>query len=222
MTSRLFDPAALTLVAITDDLRDGVEGLAARSAAAARGGATMIQVRLKDAGARTMAEAARAIAAAVRAVAPHVPVVVNDRVDVALASGADGVHLGFDDLPVGAARRLAPPGFFVGASVGEPAEVPSAREADYVGIGPVYPTATKADAGSAIGPHGYAQLAALVPLPGVGVGGITAENAAAVVKAGAHGVAVVRAIFGAPDVEAAARDVRRAIAEARAAIGAAP
>lgn len=208
MTSASFDPATLQLLAITDDLRDGIAGLAARAAAAARGGATMVQVRLKDAGARTMTEATRAIIAAVRAVPATVPIVVNDRVDVALAAGADGVHLGFDDLPVGAARRLAPPGFIIGASVGEPAEVPSAREADYVGIGPVYPTATKADAGSAIGPAGFAHLAAMVAVPAVGVGGITAATAAPVLAAGARGVAVVRAIFGAADVEAAARAMR--------------
>lgn len=215
MTSRPFDPAWLTLLAITDDLRDGIDGLAARAAAAARGGATMIQVRLKDAGARTMTEAARAIVRAVATAAPDVPVLVNDRVDVALAAGAAGVHLGFDDLPVGAARRLAPPDFIIGASVGEPAEVPSAREADYVGIGPVYPTATKADAGSAIGPAGFAHLAALVPLPAVGVGGISADTAGAVLQAGAHGIAVVRAVFGAADVEAAARQLRATVEAAR-------
>jgi thiamine-phosphate pyrophosphorylase len=212
MTSTMtFDPAWLTLVAITDDLRDGTTGLAARAAAAVRGGATMVQVRLKDADARTMTEAARAVISAVAALHPLVPVVVNDRVDVALAAGAAGVHLGFDDLPVGAARRLGPPGFIVGASVGELAEVPSSREADYVGIGPVYPTATKADAGSAIGPAGFATLAAQVPLPAVGVGGISAENAAAVVAAGARGIAVVRAVFGARDVEAAARALRSVV-----------
>lgn len=216
MTPVPFDPAVLTLLAITDDLRDGVTGLAARAAAAARGGATMIQVRLKDAGARTMTEAARAVIAAVAAATPRVPVLVNDRVDVALASGAAGVHLGFDDLPVAAARRLAPPGFIVGSSVGEVAEIPGAREADYVGIGPVYRTATKADAGSAIGPAGFSELAARVPLPAVGVGGITAENAAPVLAAGARGVAVVRAVFGAADVEAAARALRARIEAARA------
>lgn len=206
-----FDPSWLTLVAITDDLRDGVDGLARRAAAAVRGGATMIQVRLKDADARTMAEAARAVVRAVGEVSPHVPVLVNDRVDVALAAGAAGVHVGFDDLPVAAARRLAPAGFIVGASVGEVAEVPSAREADYVGIGPVYPTATKADAGSAIGPTGFSALAAMLPLPAVGVGGVTGDNAPAVIGAGARGVAVVRAVFGAPDVEAATRRIRNTV-----------
>lgn len=214
-----FAPEHLTLIAITDDLRDGTAGLAARAAAAVRGGATMVQLRLKDADARTMTEAARAVLAAVRAVDARVPVVVNDRLDVALAAGADGVHLGFDDVPVGAARQLAPDGFLIGASVGEDAELPSARGADYVGIGPVYPTATKADAGAAIGVAVAARLADRVraqwPIPAVGVGGITAANAAAVVAAGLAGVAVVRAIFAAADPEAAAREIRTAVDAAR-------
>ena len=202
----MFDPARLTLLAITDDLRDGRDGLVARVRAATRGGATMVQLRLKHADARTQVEVARALVAAL-----PVPVLVNDRADVALASGAAGVHLGADDLPVAAVRRIAPPGFVIGASVGCDAEVALARGADYVGIGPVYTTLSKADAGAAIGVAEFARLARLCALPAVAIGGISADNAAAAIEGGAAGVAVIRAVLGAADPEAAAQAIRSAI-----------
>lgn len=211
----MWNPATLTLLAITDALRgkDGTgpearDDLVARAAAAVRGGATMIQLRLKDADARTQVEVARALIAALP---PTVPVIVNDRADVALAAGAAGVHLGADDLPVAAVRRIAPPGFIIGASVGNDAEVAGSRGADYVGIGPVYGTASKADAGDAIGTAELARLAARCALPAVAIGGIDATNAAAVMATGVCGVAVIRAVFSAPDPEAAARALRSAI-----------
>lgn len=202
----MFDPTVLKLVAITDDLRDGQDGLVARARAAARGGATLIQVRLKDADARTQVEVARAL---VRTLT--VPVVVNDRVDVALAAGAAGVHVGADDLPVDAVRRITPPGFIVGTSVGCDAEVAGARGADYVGIGPVYATASKPDAGDAIGVDEFARLALACGLPAVAIGGITPEHVPALIAAGASGVAVIRAVFGAVDPERSARALRDAI-----------
>jgi len=104
----MFDPESLTLIAITDHLRDGRDGLVARAAAAVRGGATMIQVRLKDVDARMQVEVARALRAALPGT---VPLIINDRVDVALAAGATGVHVGADDLPVAAVRRITPAGF---------------------------------------------------------------------------------------------------------------
>src|SRR3712207_4084395 len=143
--SGVFDPDALRLIAITDDLRDGVAGLIARAAAAARGGATMVQLRLKDVDARTLVEVGRALLTGL-----PIPVVVNDRVDVALACGAAGAHVGASDLPVAAARRIVPGGFVLGASISGDADVANAREADYVGIGPVFPTTSKRDAGGAI------------------------------------------------------------------------
>ena len=149
------DERALRLVAITDDLRDGADGLRARAERAVNGGATMIQLRLKDADARTLVEVAKAL---VRAL-PRVPVIVNDRLDVALVAGAAGVHVGPDDLPAAAVRRLVPEGFVVGASVGSDAEIVLARGADYVGIGPLYETASKPDAGRAIGPVAFASRA---------------------------------------------------------------
>ena len=197
---------ALRLVAITDDIRDGIDGLVSRATAAERGGATMVQLRLKGIDARTMAAAGAALVRALR-----VPVIVNDRLDVAHACGAAGVHLGFDDLPVRAARRIVPPAFVIGASVGADDEVANGRDADYVGIGPVYATLSKSDAGAAIGAAELGRLAALCARPCVGIGGITAENAAAVIAAGADGIAVIRGVFGLPEPELAAASLRSAI-----------
>ncbi|HYV97977.1 MAG TPA: thiamine phosphate synthase [Gemmatimonadaceae bacterium] len=196
----------LRLIAITDHVDDGVDALVARAVAAVRGGATMLQVRLKQADARLMADVTRRCIAAT-----SVPVIVNDRVDVALAAGAAGVHVGADDLPVRAIRTIVPAAFIVGASVGDADEADAASGADYVGIGPVFSTSSKADAGVAIGADGFAELRALVRVPAVGIGGITAENARTVRAAGAAGVAVIAGVFGAPDPEAAARELRGAM-----------
>ena len=201
----MLDPATLTLLAITDDLRDGVPGLVSRATAAVRGGATMLQVRLKHAPARELVEVARALIAAV-----PVPVLLNDRADVALAANAAGVHLGVDDLPVAAVRRMAPEGFIIGASFGADEELAHARDADYVGIGPVFGTSSKRDAGDAIGLAGFRRLRALMPCPAVAIGGITESGARELAAAGADGVAVIRAVLSDPDPEAAARRLRSA------------
>jgi thiamine-phosphate pyrophosphorylase len=195
----------LTLIAITaGDL--SAESLVSRARAAVRGGATMIQLRLKSADARTLAEIARSLVEAV-----DVPVIVNDRADVALACGAAGAHMGADDVPVQALRAVVPPGFILGASAGNDAELDQAAGADYVGIGAVYATASKADAGTAIGVEEFARLAKRANargIPAVAVGGITAATARTVRAAGAAGIAVIGAVFGANDPEAAARALR--------------
>jgi thiamine-phosphate pyrophosphorylase len=206
----VLDRAALRLLAITDDLRDGVEGLVGRAEAAARGGATMVQLRLKAADARTLVRVGRALEAALRPLG--VPVLVNDRVDVALACGAAGAHLGADDLPVRAARRIVPAGFILGASLGSDAELENARAADYVGIGPLYATGSKPDAGDAIGVEEFVRLKRAAGLPAVAIGGITPDNAAPLLAAGADGIAVIRAVFS-------ARDPRRAAAALRSSSG---
>lgn len=198
--------ASLRLIAITDNLRDGIDGLAARAAAAVRGGATMVQLRLKDADTRVLVDAARRLVAEL-----DVPVLVNDRVDVAVVAGAAGVHVGVEDLPVDAVRRIAPAHFIVGASLGSDDEAVNAAHADYAGVGPVYVTDSKADAGNAIGPDGFARLRALVSIPCVGIGGITASNARRVVDAGAVGVAAISSVFGADDAQRAAREIRAAL-----------
>jgi thiamine-phosphate diphosphorylase len=194
---------ALALCAITDDLRDGIDGLVARAVAAQQGGATMVQLRLKHADARLLVEAARALLGAL-----HVPLVVNDRVDVALAAGAAGAHLGADDLPIAAARAIVPAGFILGASVGSEDEVANGRLADYVGIGPVFGTTSKADAGAAIGVPRFGELAKAVARPALAIGGVEASHLPGLLAAGAAGVAVIRAVFGQDDPRAAAATFR--------------
>ena len=170
---------------------------------AVAGGATIIQVRWKDATPAAVAELTRSLVGALR-----VPVLVNDRVDIALAAGAQGAHLGWDDLPLAAARRVTPPGFLLGVSVGSPSEAGRARElpADYWSVGPCFATTTKPDAGPPLGPEGFARLARLAPpgVPVIGIGGVTAANAGGIGGAGAAGVAVTAAVFGARDPAAAA------------------
>jgi len=176
---------------------------------AVSGGATMIQARLKSAPARELAALARALVSAL-----PVPVLVNDRVDVALAVGAAGAHLGQDDPPLDALRPRLPPGFILGLSVGsrEEADRVAAWPADYWSVGPCFPTATKPDAGAPLGTAGFAALARRAPagVPVIAIGGITAERAAALAAADAAGVAVTAAVFGASDPAAAARALRAA------------
>jgi thiamine-phosphate pyrophosphorylase len=202
----MFDPKILRLVAITDDAEDQRLTVVERVAAAVRGGATSVQVRLKTATPREVVEIARAIVNKV-----PVPVIVNDRADIALAAGAAGVHVGEADLPVSAIRRFAPANFIIGASLGGNAELANAKEADYVGIGPLFATDSKGDAGKAIGIDGFKKLAELAGRPAIAVGGLSADRAAQVMAAGAAGLAVVNAIFRADDPERAARSIAAAI-----------
>jgi thiamine-phosphate pyrophosphorylase len=157
------------------------------------------------------------VAAVARALvgALAVPVLVNDRLDVALAVGAAGAHLGQDDVPPGPVAAHFPPGFIVGISVGSPAEAQRAYDgASYWSVGPCYATASKSDAGAPLGPDGFRRLAGLSPrdVPVIGIGGITRENAGAIRKAGAAGVAVIAAVMGSDEPERAARDLRHAVA----------
>lgn len=200
----------LRLIVITDpDCGEGRE-IVEVARAALRGGAPALQLRGKDQPAREQAALARAVLAETRAAGALL--FVNDRLDVALAAGADGVHLGQDDLPLEAARRIVSPGFLIGIST-ETAELARAAErggADYVGVGPVYATGSKADAGEAVGCARIAEVAAAVSIPIVGIGGIGADNAAEVVRAGAAGIAVISAVMRAADPERAVRDLLRA------------
>jgi len=202
----VFDADVLRLVAITDSLRDGIDGLAARAAAAVRGGATMLQLRLQDESARTLAEVARAL----RRAAPGVPLVVNERADVALAADADGVHVGSTGLSPAALRRIVPARFIIGFSIGSDDEVARAADADYVGIGPVFAAVGATGADVAIGIARFRALAERCGVPAVAIGGITPANAESVVAAGASGVAVISALFGARDPMLAARALRSA------------
>ena len=186
---------------VTDDRLVEGRDLVVLALAAERGGATAIQLRLKLASPREQVERARALVAKLR-----IPVLVNDRPDVALAAGAAGVHLGPDDLPVSLARRIVPPGFVIGASVGSEAEAGGAAEADYWGIGPWRITGTKSDAGEALGPEGFRRLVELAGgKPCIGIGGVRPEDVASVLAAGGVGVAVVSGILAEDDVEQATR-----------------
>jgi thiamine-phosphate pyrophosphorylase len=169
--------------------------------AAERGGITSLQLRLKQRSPRELAELVRALVAALK-----VPVLVDDRPDVALGAGAAGVHLGPDDLPIDLARRILPPGFITGASVGSEAEASAAGGADYWGIGPWRMTSTKGDAGSGLGADGFRRLIRLAGgRPCVAIGGVRPDDVPTVLSMGGRGVAVVSGILGLEDVEAAAR-----------------
>ena len=188
------DDRRLRLVAITDDLRDGVEGLVTRVLSAERGGATMLLLRLKHADAHSLVEAGRALIAALQ-----IPVVINERLDVALAIGAAGVHLNASSVPVVAVRPHVPPEFLIGGSVSDASDVASAAAADYVTIGPVF------GAGAAtMGLEGFRRLALACGRPAIAVGGIDVDSAMAVRAAGAAGIAVIRTVLGSVDPEAAA------------------
>ncbi|AOO80463.1 thiamine phosphate synthase [Bosea vaviloviae] len=190
--------------------------LAELARAAAKGGATLIQYRAKEASTREMVREARAIHAALAGTG--VPLLINDRVDVALAAGAEGVHLGADDMELADARRLLGENAIIGATLGEAAELPYLASAriDYACVGPVFATQHKDDADIPLGLDGYAALRrqaaeALGLLPVGAIAGINASNAASVMAAGADGVAVIGAMFGADDVEGATRALRAAM-----------
>ena len=189
------------LMLVTDDRLVAGRDLVELARAAERGGATSVQLRLKHRSARELAAAARALVGALR-----VPVLVNDRPDVALGAGAAGVHLGPDDLPVALVRRVVPPGFIVGTSAGSPEEAALGAAADYWGVGPWRTSDTKHDAGEALGVDGFRRIASLAEgKPCIAIGGVRPEDVRVVLAAGGAGVAVVSGILGADDVEAAAR-----------------
>ena len=183
--------------------------------AAVAGGVTCVQLREKDASAREFAAAARELLALLRPLG--VPLIVNDRIDVALAAGADGVHVGQQDLSVADARRLGPPGWIVGVSAESVADAARAERdgADYVGASPVFATPTKADHAPPLGLAGLRALRAATKLPLVAIGGLHAGNARETIRAGADGLAVVSAIVAADDPRAAAAELRWEIAAAK-------
>ncbi|MDD4566718.1 Thiamine-phosphate synthase [Methanoculleus chikugoensis] len=206
---------AYDLYVITDEEIGRGRSHAELAARAVAGGADAIQLRDKTLSGRALFDAAFAV----REITFDAGAlfIVNDRLDVALAAGADGVHLGESDLPIGEARRLAPPGFIIGASVGSVATaVRAATEgADYVALSPTFATGSKDDAGPGRGLAVLAEIRAAVSLPIVAIGGITAENVSDVIAAGADGVAVISAVVGKDDVTAAARDLRARIVAAK-------
>ncbi len=203
----------LRLNAIVDSERAGGHQLADLARQCARGGATLVQLRDKRSATRAMIEEARAIKKALAD--SGVPFVVNDRVDVAMAAGTDGVHLGQEDMAVEDARQLLGPDAIVGLSIKSVAEAEAAPLAliDYVGSGGVYVTASKQQNNPPIGPAGLARIIAALrrrapDLPICGIAGIDANNAGEVIAAGADGVAIISALSLTPDPAAAARSLR--------------
>ena len=194
----------LRLVLVTDDVLLSGRDPVAVCAAAIRGGVTAVELRLKNASPRELASLARRLIPA-----SQVPILINDRLDVALAAGAAGVHLGIDDLPVGLARRAAPDGFVIGASVGAESEIENGLGADYWGIGPWRETGTKADAGPSLGADGFARLVGRSGgIPCLAIGGVRPEDRAEIARAGGAGMAVSSGILSAQNVEEAARGYR--------------
>jgi len=203
---RRIDPSLrlrLMLVAGPGDCRG--RSLVEVVAAAVRGGVSVVQFRHKDAGTRELLEEARALKALLDPLG--VPLLINDRADVARAAGAAGVHLGQTDLPAPEARRILGPDALIGLTVKTLAHVKEAEslDVDYLGVGPVYPSSTKPDAGKILGPEGLRTFVQATRLPVVAIGGITQENAREVYACGVAGIAVVSAITKAEDPEKAAR-----------------
>ena len=203
----------LRLNAIVDPERANSRDLAELARLCAQGGATLVQLRDKQGDTGAMVEKARAIK---QALAPFgVAFVVNDRVDVALAAGADGVHIGPEDMTVADARRLLGPHAIIGLSIKSVAEAETApvELIDYVGSGGVYTTLSKEQKKPPIGPQGLARIIDVLKrrkqeMPICGIAGVDAINAAEVIAAGADGVAVISALSLAPDPAAAARALR--------------
>lgn len=196
----------LRLIVITDAALAAPRSVLDVVTAALAAGAPAIQLRDKKATARALLEQAEAMLPVVR---EHGALLfINDRLDVALMAGADGVHLGPDDLPVAAARRVAPPGFLIGHSTDDPrtAQLAERDGADYIGCGAVFGTSTKKETGDErIGPRRLDEVARAVTIPVVGIGGITVENVGLVGATAARGVAVVGAVMAAQDPGGAVR-----------------
>jgi thiamine-phosphate pyrophosphorylase len=208
-----------TLYLVTDTELSRPRAVADVVRSAVAGGVTAVQVRDKTASRRELYALTLAVREALRAT-PGVVLFVNDAVDVALLAGADGVHIGQDDLPPEEVRALLGPDRLLGLSAGSDAEMAGTLAlppgiVDVVGIGPVWSTPTKPDAGTGLGPEGVAALSARARAAGlrtVAIGGIDAARAASVT--GVDGVCVVSAICAAADPEAAARELRSALAPA--------
>lgn len=203
-------PLDLSLYLVTDTRLCGDRGVAATVAAAVKGGVTAVQLRDPDADVRTLFALGRAIQAELAGTG--VPLIVNDRLDVAVRLDADGVHLGQRDGSPAAARRQLGPRAYIGLSVSRPEQLAHVPDAvDHLGVGPVFEQSTKPDADAPLGLGGLARIVRQSPLPCVAIGGIGVSEAAAVRASGAAGIAVVSAVCGQPDPEAAARSLLRTL-----------
>ena len=202
MTPPRFD---LGVYLVTDPVMTARRGLGVVLRAAIAGGVTMVQLRDKHASDLDLIDIARDLKRILAG--SDVPLIINDRLAVARAVDADGLHLGQDDISPAAARDLLGPRAIIGLSVTTPAEIARLDPGlvDYAGLGPIFATATKPDAGDALGAARFSVLRASIAVPVVAIGGVTLDNAFQAFAAGADGVAVVSAICAAADPQAAAR-----------------
>lgn len=193
---------------VLTDARGGRDALRVAAAAVAAG-APVVQVRAKDCTDRVLYDFARRVVEICSAAGAAC--IVNDRVDVALAVGAAGTHLGAEDLPIAAVRRIAGPGHLIGGTARDPARATAlvTAGADYLGVGPAYPTTTKAGLPAPLGPAGVAAVARAVDIPVIAIGGVTADRVPELLAAGVRGVAVVTAISESGDPAAATRTLLR-------------
>ena len=200
--------ADFRLILVTDRALAGDRPLEEVVGKAVRGGTTVVQLREKTCSTREFVAAARRLLEILRPAG--VPLIINDRVDVALAAGADGVHLGQSDMGIDDARRILGPDAIIGLSIESEADAAAAgkTDADYLAASPVFATPTKTDTGAPWGIEGLRRLRGRTKKKIVAIGGLGSSNAAAVFDAGADGIAVVSAICAAPDPEAAARRLR--------------
>ncbi len=183
--------------------------------AAVNGGASAVQLREKNCTTREFIEQALSIKSFLQA--RRVPLIINDRLDVAQAVEADGVHLGQTDMPLERAKKILGDAMIIGISAECLQDALAAEKggADYLGVSPIYATPTKTDTAPALGLEGLREIRQAVQLPLVGIGGLNRDNSADVIRNGADGVAVVSAIVAAEDPEAAARALKQVIEEAR-------
>ncbi len=191
---------------VLTDARAGRDALGLVERALA-GGAPVIQLRVKEQSDRAVYELGLRV---VEACASYgAACIVNDRVDLALAIGAQGTHLGADDLPVAQVRRIAGPGHHIGGTARDPVRAAElvAEGADYLGVGPAYSSSTKDGLPDPIGPAGIGAVARAVVVPVIAIGGITADRVKDLLAEGAHGVAVVGAVSDADDPAAATREL---------------
>lgn len=203
------------LYVVTDEHISGGRSHAEIALEAVRGGADTIQLRDKKSSGKYLLAAAKAI----RVITQDAGVVfiVNDRLDIALLSHADGVHLGQDDLPISEIRPLCPPGFIIGISVSTVAEAQQAQAegADYLGPGPIFPTTSKGDAGPQCGLDVLKEMKASVSIPLVAIGGINSRNVQDVIRSGAEGVAVISAVLAQKNIASACRELRAQVRQVK-------
>jgi len=178
---------------------------------AVRGGVTAVQLRAKGLETREFLQLALRMAPVLKT--KSIPLIINDRVDIAMACGADGVHLGQEDMPPDRARRLLGKSKIVGVSVNTLKEAREAGRlgANYAGLGPIYSTSTKDTDLPVVGPEGVRRMRKKIDIPIIAIGGINAGNAAAVMNAGAAGIAIVSAILGAAEIRKAAAEIKALI-----------